>query len=73
MHTEVLKTCSGVDGRTIEWELDLTALKQIKPLTDTKQHHLWFSFLHIKNKYILFFIVIPHFILYFIFIPHFTF
>jgi len=41
MQAEVLITCSGVDGKTVDWELDLTALKQ---LTDTKQHHLRFSF-----------------------------
>jgi len=29
MHAEVLITCSGVDGKTVDGELDLTALKQI--------------------------------------------
>ena len=33
----------------------------IKPLTDTKQHHLWFTFIQIKIVYILFFIFTPHF------------
>ena len=52
MHAEVLMTCSCVGGRTIEWELDLTALKQIQPLTGTKRHHFRFSFLQIKDKFI---------------------
>ena len=52
MHAEVLITCSGVDGRTIHWELDLTASTPIQPLTGTKQQHLRFSFLQIKDKFI---------------------
>ena len=49
MHAEVLIACSGVDGRTIDREIDLTAMKQIQPFTDTKQHHLSFSLLQIKD------------------------
>ena len=52
MQAEVLITCSGVDGRTVDWELDLTALKQIQPLTGTKEHRLRFYFLQIKDKFI---------------------
>jgi len=40
MHAVVLITCSGVDGKT-DSELDLTALKQIQPLTGTKQYEVF--------------------------------
>ena len=40
MHAEVLTACNGVDGRTIDREIDLTAMKQIQPFTGTKQHHM---------------------------------
>ena len=42
MHAEVLITWGGVDERTNDWKLDLTAMKQIQPLKDTKQDHLIF-------------------------------
>ena len=45
MHAKVLIVCSGVDERTIDREIDLTAMKQIQPFTGTKQHHLSFSLL----------------------------
>ena len=53
MHAEVLIACSGVDGRTIEREVDLTAMKQTQLFTGTKQHHLSFSLLQIKDKLII--------------------
>ena len=52
MHAEVLIVCSGIDERTIDREIDLTAMKQIQPFTGTKQHHLSFSLLQIKDKFI---------------------
>ena len=46
MYAKVLITCSsGVDGSTINWQLDLTTLKQIQPFAGAKQHHLRLSLL----------------------------
>ena len=37
MHAEVLIVCSGIDERTIDREIDLTAMKQIQPFIGDKQ------------------------------------